>query len=175
MVSTATIVDGITRLLTTSPKRDADALRTGKQRARDHLKSEGRKDKAPLRQLYLDVNDKVVLSAVRNFFNAVFRICGSDQDPESYLTKTVGIHALFDTLRVLAASALEEKNFSEEWFTRRVESLGGMNFSIPEFQEASGQGRTLMKNVLFTVIGLETNMNEEKVEEINALIAKARE
>ena len=50
MVSTATVVNGITRLISTSPKRDADALRTGRYQKRNKLARERPGDKAPLRQ-----------------------------------------------------------------------------------------------------------------------------
>ena len=95
MVSTATVVDGITKLISTSPKRDADALRTGLDHKRTKLRHDGRRDTSPLRSLYLDTRDKLLLSVVTNFFEALREISGNDLTPDSYLTKTVGMQALF--------------------------------------------------------------------------------
>jgi len=171
MVSTATVVDGITRLISSSPKQDADALRTGKDRTRDKLERLRPSDKSPLRSLYLETRDKLVLGAVTNFFRAIIEICGPEIPDDSYLTKTVGVQALFDTLRELAPIALEERDFSEDWFLERLEPLRSINFSNEAFQQASGQGRTLIKRVLFTLLGLDTRLDEAKQNEIDALIA----
>lgn len=173
MVSTATVVDGITRLISSSPKQDADALRTGKQQTRAMISSLRPRDGSPLRSLYLETRDKVLLGAVTNFFDAVINVCGPDMPVTSYLTKTVGVQALFDTLRELAPSAMDERDFSEKWFRNKLKPLGTVDFTNQVFQQASGQGRTLIRRVIFTLLGLETRLEEEKQKEINALIASA--
>lgn len=170
MVSTSTVVDGITRLISSSPKQDADELRTGKDRTRSELVTLRPKDKSPLRSLYLETRDKVLLAAVNNFFQAVTDVCGPEIASTSYLTKTVGVQALFDTLRALAPSALAERDFSKDWFLAKLQPLRNIDFTSQEFQQASGQGRTLIKRVLFTLLELETNLEPEKQDEINDLI-----
>lgn len=170
MVSTATIVDGITRLISSSPKQDADALRTGDERTRAKLSEWRPNDRSPLRALYVETRDKVLLGAVTNFFRAVLAVCGPDIPADSYLTKTVGVQALFDTLRALAPQALNDKNFSESWFREKLEPLEKVNFSNDAFRQASGQGRTLMKRVLFRLVGLDAGLDEDEQKVIDDLI-----
>jgi DNA phosphorothioation-associated DGQHR protein 1 len=174
MVSTATIVDGITRLISTSPKKDADALRTGRNQNRSKLAKERSGDKAPLRELYINTRDKVLLGAVSNFFQAVLDVCGRDLPVESYLTKTVGVQALFDTLRNLASAALEAKDFSRDWFVKRLRCLEEIDFSHATFQQASGQGRTQIRRVIFYRIGLEQSLSNDQKSEIEEIINRAR-
>ena len=173
MVSTATVVDGITRLISTAPRTDADLLRTGRNQKRLKLANEGVDRGAPLRELYIHTRDKVLLGAVSNFFQALLDVCGGSLSVESYLTKTVGIQALFDTLRSLAPSALEAKDFSCEWFSKRLRPLSGINFAHKAFQQASGQGRTQIRRVIFHKLGLYQRMNDDERTAIEKIIADA--
>lgn len=173
MVSTATVVDGIVRLISSSPRKDADALRTGeKKRVRSSLESE-RRDTSPLRSLYLDTRDKVLLNAVENFFEVVVGVEGKQLPSNSYLVKTVGFQALFDTLRVLAPDALEAKDFSVDWFARRLGCLVEVDFSHESFQQASGQGRSLIRRVILRKIGMDESLSAEQRDEADKLIAAA--
>lgn len=173
MVSTATVVNGITRLISTSPKRDADALRTGRYQKRPKLSKERPGDKAPLRTVYLETRDRVILAAVTNFFQAVLDVCGPELPVESYLTKTVGIQALFDTLRSLAPQALEEKDFSRQWFVNKLRPLGNVDFSHGAFQQASGQGRTQIRRVIFHLLGLHQRLTDDQLADMELIIADA--
>ena len=173
MVSTATVVNGITRLISTSPKRDADALRTGRYQKRPRLAKERPGDRAPLRKVYLDTRDKVILAAVTNFFHAVLDVCGPELPNESYLTKTVGIQALFDTLRSLASQALDARDFSRQWFVHKLEPLGHVDFSHNAFQQASGQGRTQIRRVIFHLLGLHQRLTDDQLAELDKIIADA--
>lgn len=173
MVSTATVVDGITRLISSSPKQDADALRTGKDQTRNTIASLRPKDRAPLRELYLETRDKVLLGAVTNFFRAVLDISGSEITTDSYLTKTVGMQALFDTLRELSLAALLDRDFSEDWFKERLGPIAKVDFGHKTFQQASGQGRTLIRRVLFSCVGLNTGLDEHEQSELDSIIKAA--
>ena len=176
VVSTATVVDGITRLISTAPKQDADALRTGRNQRRVKLAEERRRSIAPLRELYLRTLDKVLLAVVTNFFQAVLNVCGSDLRVGSYLTKTVGIQALFDTLKALAPFALKEKNFSCDWFERKLQPLSDINFSHNAFQQASGQGRIQIRRVIFHLLDLRQpkKLTNEQTAEIRQIIDNAK-
>lgn len=162
MVSTATIVDGVTRMISTKPKEDADALRTGRTETRMKLAKLRPRDKSPLRELYLHTLDKVLFAAVTNFFQAVLNVCGPDLPVGSYLTKTVGIQALFDTLRELGPYALKEKDFSCQWFENRLQPLRNVNFSHAAFQQASGQGRVQIRRVIFYLLSIGKDLKEDK-------------
>ncbi|MCO6185217.1 DNA phosphorothioation-associated DGQHR protein 1 [Rhizobium sp. L1K21] len=173
MISTATVVDGITRLISTSPKKDADTLRTGREKTRLKLADERSGDKAPLRELYINTRDKVLLGAVSNFFLAVLDVCGPELPAGSYLTKTVGVQALFDTLRKLAPAALEAKDFSRDWFAEKLRPLGEIDFTNEAFQQASGQGRTQIRRVIFHKINLDETLTTEQRDDIEQVIKAA--
>ena len=174
MVSTATVVDGITRLITTAPKSDADALRKGKKHRRLRLAELGRIDRSPLRELYISTNDHVLHKAVCNFFLALLDVCPRQLSSNSFLTKTVGIQALFDTLRELAPEALREKNFSLEWFSEKLEKLSRTDFAHPAFQQASGQGRIMIRRVIFHLLGLDQQLRPEVQDLIENVVREAK-
>ena len=173
MVSTATVVDGITRLISTAPRKDADLLRTGRNQKRLKLANKRVDHRAPLRELYIHTRDKVLLGAVSNFFRALLDVYGGSLSVESYLTKTVGIQALFDTLRSLAPSALKATDFSRDWFYKRLQPLSGINFAHSAFQQASGQGRTQIRRVIFHKLKLDQRMTEDQRIAITQVIADA--
>ena len=89
----ATVVDGIARLISTSPKEDADVLRTATGIDRKRLAAQRPTDRSPLRELYLDTRDKVLYFAVVNFFSSVLSATGPDgqeAETESFLTRRLG-------------------------------------------------------------------------------------
>lgn len=178
MVSMATVVGGIARLISTSPKEDADLLRTAGGTDRQMLATKRSRDRSPLRALYLETRDKVLYFAVANFFSSVFSLAGpDDQEAEraSFLTKTVGIQALFDVLRELAASALEERDFSRDRFVAILQPLAETDFSYNGFQQASGQGRSLIRRVILFAIGIEQpRLTEQQIAETKKLLEEAK-
>lgn len=178
MVSMATIVDGIVRLISTSPKEDADLLRTARGTDRRKLATSRPGDRAPLRQLYLETLDKVLYVAVVNFFSSVFTLAERDfreAQNESFLTKTVGIQALYDVLRELASGALEEKDFSRDMFIGKLQPLADIDFSYEGFQQASGQGRSLIRRVILFALGVEQpRLKEEQIAETEKLLEAAK-
>lgn len=170
MVSTATIVDGITRLISRSPRRDADELRTGS----DHRRSKLPHDGSPLRELYLAIQDKVLLAAVSNFFSALLDVGGRNLSTGSYLTKTVGMQALFDVLRELAPVALQQRDFSKDWFVEVISPINQVDFAHHEFQQASGQGRSLIRNAILLLLGMLEVNDQGRREEIEGIVGRAR-
>lgn len=178
MVSMATVVGGIARLISTSPKEDADFLRTAAGIDRERLAAQRPRDRSPLRELYLETRDKVLYFAVVNFFSSALSVAGPDDqraERESFLTKTVGIQALFDVLRELAASALEQRDFSRGKFIEKLRPLAEINFSYDGFQQASGQGRSLIRRVILLALGVrQPRLTEEQIAEAQKLLERAR-
>ena len=178
MVSMATVVDGIARLISTSPREDADLLRTGKDADRGSLAAQRPNDRSPLRELYRETRDKVLYVAVLNFFVAAFGAAGSGDgkaDGDSFLTKTVGIQALFDVLRELAVSALEQKDFSRTTFSKRLQPLAEIDFSHDGFKQASGQGRSTIRRVILLALDVrQPRLGEEQLVEAQTLLEEAR-
>src|SRR5690606_6209223 len=73
IISTATVVDGFLRLISTNPKRDADSLRKLDEKSRK--RSVLIKDTSPLRDFYLENNDLLInkfsdIDFSDNFFTA---------------------------------------------------------------------------------------------------------
>jgi hypothetical protein len=155
MVSMATVVEGIARLVSQNPKRDGTALlkRSGDARRRSLL-AQASADNSPLRSVYLEVNDKVILATVKNYLNVVTRTIWERAEKDSFIVKTVGLQALFDVLKKLAGEGLAAKELSEQFFERRLKAAGDINFSGAFFQNASGSGRGRIRTCLELKLGL---------------------
>jgi len=155
-VSLATIVDGILSLISASPKKDRDAMHkfyVGKGRVRKDLKED---ETRPLRHYYLKGNDAAIYSIVNNYFMAVDDLMWAGASEGSYIKKTVGVQALFDVLRMLLIS---EKNLTQEtasvnFFKNCLVEAAKIRFEGPHF-EASGIGKSVIKNLIATACGLQ--------------------
>lgn len=150
LVSTATIVDGIMRLISKKPQNDRNIMfRDGRRRSRSALQNDG----APLREIYLAGNDLLIYTIVRNFFSAVDRTFWRKipDGAQSYIFRTVGIQALFDVLSRLVEDCLKERDASVAFFERRLASASRVQFNDKFFQ-ASGVGRLRIRNMLFRAI-----------------------
>jgi len=152
-VSTAVAVEGVMRLFTSNPKKDTTNLLDGERKKRQALLSL-RKDKSPLRQAYLESQDAVIYTMVLNFLLACESSFWKGAQPGSFITKTVGIQALFDILRLLAEKAYEQRDISVKYFSDQLREAGGIDFSGDEFRNASGSGRAAIKNAIASAIGL---------------------
>jgi DNA phosphorothioation-associated DGQHR protein 1 len=151
-VSTATVVDGILRLISSNPKRDKDLMHQksiGAGRSRSLLQDDGR----PLRLLYLAENDLAIYTALKNFFVAVKEELWNDVPVGSYIRKNVGIQALFDVLRALVADFRVEKKISLQFFKSKLSPVKRIDFANGFFQ-ASGKGRVRIKNSMLLAMGL---------------------
>lgn len=160
MVSMATVVEGIARLVSQNPKRDGTALLkcSGDARRRSLL-ARGQADNSPLRSVYLDVNDKVILATVKNYLNVVSRTIWERANADSFIVKTVGLQALFDVLKKLAAEGLAAKDLSEGYFDRRLRAASEIDFSGTFFQNASGSGRGRIRTCLELRLGLKNSID----------------
>lgn len=142
-VSTAVVVDGILRLITSNPKRDANALRLGGVHKREVLR-QFKADKSPLRPYYLAMNDAMVYSIVKNYVAACEELFWSKAQEGSFIVKTVGVQALFDVLRKNVTKALEKRNVKVEYFKELLSPAANIDFSEDVFRNASGSGRSVI-------------------------------
>lgn len=154
-VSTAVVVEGIMRLFTSNPKKDTTNLLDGERKQRLSLASL-RKDNSPLRDAYLESQDAVIYTMTLNYLLACNSVFWENAAPNSFITKTVGIQALFDILRMLASEAYEQRNISIEYFVEKLQSAAGLDFSSDTFRNASGSGRSTIKKAIAEQIGLPT-------------------
>lgn len=156
MVSTATVVEGIVRLISKNPKADSNRMHTkrlGAGRSRSLLENAAPSDKTPLRQYYLQNNDKLIYTLVRNYFQAVEAVLWRGASAKSYIRKTVGVQAIFDVLRTLAARAVSEKDISRSMFEQRLAITKKIDFA-DDFYQASGTGRQRIRNTLELSLGI---------------------
>jgi DNA phosphorothioation-associated DGQHR protein 1 len=161
MVSMATIVQGITRLISSNPSADARWLQTHSKSSRADLPTSGRKP--VFRSLYQETNDETLYQVLINFFLAVDELLWSKANDNSYIYRTIGIQALMDALREFVESGLNEHDLSTPFFTRTLKRASQVDFS-DNFFEASGRGRTRVRNILLLASNIK-NLNEFAVDE----------
>lgn len=153
-VSTAVVVEGIMRLFTSNPKKDTTNLLDGERKQRLALPPL-RKDRSPLRQAYLESQDAVIYTMTLNFLIACDSVFWKKAQSSSFITKTVGVQALFDILRLLAAEAYQQRNISTVYFSEKLHDAGEIDFSSETFRNASGSGRSTIKKAIASAIGLQ--------------------
>lgn len=146
-VSTATVVEGILRLISSNPKRDTNAMLRSRIGTRDVLKN-GPRDKTPMRELYITGNDALLYGVVLNFAKACDEVFWSKASSGSFITKTVGVQALFDILRTVVPGILEKKYLKKDAFVDLLLPAANIDFSSVNFRNASGSGRSLIRRAI---------------------------
>jgi DNA phosphorothioation-associated DGQHR protein 1 len=154
-VSTAVIVDGILRLISSNPKTDANAMLTPARSARTTLDQDGvRRDRSPLRPAYIANEDAVIYQMVKNFLIACQDVFWVKAPPNSFITRTIGVQAQFDILRQLAGAAYETKVISVTAFKEMLAPATDLDFAEDRYRNASGSGRSLIRQAIENKIGL---------------------
>lgn len=150
-VSTAVVVEGILKLISTNPRRDANNIFSSKKPNRTDLTD----DKSPLRRLYIEENDGVLYKLLVNFLTACKNTFWDTANSESYILKTVGIQAQFDILKKISHEALyKDQRISVAYFKERLEKAKCIDFSNEIFKNASGSGRKEIRDAIEEAIGL---------------------
>lgn len=151
-VSTATVVDGLLRLFSRNPKADRSAMLTVPRAKRQRKALPD--DHTPAREFFRATNDKAIYALASGFMSAV-KVSLWDHEPAgSFLTRTVGVQALFDVLRDVAPDAIRAKNLSSGYFSEMLARARGADFTNPFFH-ASGAGRVRIKHTLKLRMGIE--------------------
>lgn len=151
-VSTATVVEGILRLISSNPKRDANLMLTPPLKTRSALR-DGARDRSPLRDLFIDEQDALLFAMVLNYLKVCQSLFWEEAKPGSFIVKTVGVQALFDILRKLAVEAAAVGDAREEFFARRLRPAQDIDFAGIQFQNASGTGRSIIRRAIEAAIG----------------------
>lgn len=171
-VSTATIVDGIVRLITKNPQKDLNALRqTAKSKRTREILKEIKYEDCSLRDFYLEKNDLLIYKIVFNYFTACKNLFFDTSPPNSYIKKTVGIQALFDVLSSILKDELHLKKISVEYYTNKLDPFKEINFADNYFQ-ASGAGKNRIKNLFLYGLGLKSEFTENKRGDKKTLISE---
>jgi DNA phosphorothioation-associated DGQHR protein 1 len=153
-ISMATVVEGILRLVSNNPKRDTNRLLTPRPNERSVLQKVTPQDRSVLRSEYLESNDQLIYLIVRNFLEASHKAFWEHVPTESFITKTVGVQALFDVLRKLVPKALAKKDVSVKYFFSELSRASGIDFAGERFRNASGSGRTEIRRAIENALGL---------------------
>lgn len=146
-ISTAVVVEGIMRLYSTNPKKDSTNLLDGSRKKRKEIEFL-RKDNSPLRQAYIYSLDAILYKMVINYLIACQKVFWHSVSEGSFITKTVGVQALFDILRSLSQQAYEGKDISVSYFEQRLAPAHDIDFSCDEYRNASGSGRTKIRKAI---------------------------
>lgn len=154
VVSTATIVDGICALISGNPKRDRIEMQ---QKTIFHGRNRnmiaGIKDISPLRNKFIDLQDKLIYDIIVNYFNSVKEYLWNNVTTNTYIYKTVGIQASFDILRLIL-QRIDKSDINESLnFDKYIAPASNIDFSNSFFQ-ASGIGRSRIKNIIGIINGL---------------------
>lgn len=158
-VSLATVVEGIVRMISTNPKKDANKM-AGEERyigLKRSVLEPVDLNKAPLRELFRESNDEMIYSILVNYFKAVAASVWKAASSDSFIFKTVGIQALFDVARPLVAMAVEQRDVRVEHFAKKLEQASKIDFSHEYFVNASGAGRTKIRLCLEFAVGLSSD------------------
>lgn len=152
-VSTAVIVDGILRLFSSNPKRDANLMRKDEASPRSTL-SDGAKDRSPLRDVFIEGNDVLIYKMVLNYLKACEDIFWKNASEDSFILRTIGVQAVFDILRKIAAEAMDKKDIRVEYFGDILEDAREIDFAADHFRNPSGSGRTEIRRAIEKAIGI---------------------
>lgn len=164
LLSTAAMVEGITKLISSNPQRDRDELTRKRKfyenKTRTVLKDLS--DKSVLRDLYIENRDDEIYSILFNYFFSINKILWSNAEQNSIINKTIGISALYDVLK-----SLLEKDKSISDFDKCIEKLVCIPYTDNYFS-LSGKGKTRLKRVMKYHIGLITQqeLKEEDMEHL---------
>lgn len=152
-VSTAVIVDGILRLFSSNPKRDANLMRKDESGPRKMLRT-GARDRSPLRDVFIEGNDAIIYKMVLNYLIASDDVFWSNAKEDSFIFRTIGVQAIFDILRKLAPESYSNRDVSVAYFSQKLGSARDIDFSDERFRNPSGSGRTIIRRAIEEKIGL---------------------
>ncbi|WP_394538805.1 DGQHR domain-containing protein [Lysobacter enzymogenes] len=150
-VSTAVVVEGIMRLFTTNPKKDTNQLLHDGTHPRLSL-AHARKDRSPMREYYLSENDALIYEVVKNYLEACQITFWASAPKGSFIVKTVGVQALFDVLRLSIKTLIDEKDIQTKRFIELLRPASAIDFAGADFRNASGSGRSIIKNAILRAI-----------------------
>jgi DNA phosphorothioation-associated DGQHR protein 1 len=159
LLSTAAMVDGILKLISSNPQYDRDMLVMKRKESifgygtRKSLSKY--KDKTVLRGLYLNNDDEKIYNIICSFFQSVKELLWEKAKPNSVIVKTIGISVLFDILKMILEKDLQHLlNLIdlEGAFEERIKAIKDIDYSNYYFQ-LSGVGKTRLKRIMKFQLG----------------------
>ena len=153
-VSTAVVVDGILRLFSSNPKRDANLMRKDEASPRNELRN-GPKDRSPLREVFIEGNDALIYKMVLNYLKASEEVFWKGASENSFIFRTIGVQAIFDILRKVAANSYDARDISVDFFQNLLQGAKGIDFAAERFRNPSGSGRTVIRRAIEETTGIQ--------------------
>ncbi|MBK7111742.1 MAG: hypothetical protein IPH60_04765 [Flavobacteriales bacterium] len=120
---------------------------------------------------YLEVNDVVIYKIVFNYFTAVKEAIFDRQEERGFMTKSIGIQALFDFLQEICSEAILQKDISVDFFRNYLVDLQKVDFTKGQFP-ANAQGRAQIRNLLYFANNVPTKrtLKKEDIELFNEIL-----
>lgn len=174
VISTATIVDGITLLISSNPKRDRiDMQQKSILSGRSRSMLSATRDYSPLRQFFIDGKDQLIYNIITKYFKAIAEHLWAKAGAESYIYKTVGIQGSFDLLKLILKKEISTQPDNIN-FDSYISKAGQIDFANSFFQ-ASGIGRSRVRNAMGVASGLidKSKVKKAELSTYEALIANA--
>jgi DNA phosphorothioation-associated DGQHR protein 1 len=152
-VSTAVVVEGILRLISSNPKRDTNEMLSSRSKPRGSLDGKF-SDKSPLRSAYITGNDALIYTMALNYLTACQSVFWASAKPDSFIFRTAGVQALFQILRNLAKASVSDKDISVKFFESRLGKARNIDFSESQFRNSSGSGRSFIRRTIEAAMNL---------------------
>jgi DGQHR domain-containing protein len=161
VLSTAAVVEGVVKLFSSNPIKDRYKInkRSIFKNGREKLKDV--RSTAPLRMLYIANEDRKIYDIVSNFFEVAMDKIISPSVESSKIRSTIGILALFDTLKhVLQCQT--ELMASKDYYATLLKPCEAIDFSNDYFS-AAGIGRGRIKNALILSLDIDSDHHSKVV------------
>ena len=175
-ISMASIIDGILNLITSNAEKDRSELHTVKiSDGRSRKQLANMSTKAPLRQWYLKNQDKTLYEFVLHYFKAVDKVFWRNASESNILNRTLGVQALLDFLKSLAAHKGIDFSYGESYFLKSLEGAKEIDFK-QDFYGVQSKVRSRIRNTLLVTSGLksieELASSEEDKESLRKICRK---
>lgn len=169
LLSTAAMVDGILKLISSNPQLDRDMLAIKKdslfsvktRKVLAHIS-----DNTVLRNQYIDCKDDEIYDVLDSFFKSVKSILWDKASSDSVIVKTIGISVLFDILKEIL-----RRNATIRQFEGIISMIKDVDYDNNYFQ-LSGIGKTRLRRVLKYKLGF---IEESELEEGDHLVTTKKE
>jgi hypothetical protein len=142
-LSQGTFVKGLVELISKNPQEDMICIKNGHKLLPD--------EKLPLRNLFINENDDIILKILKNYFTAVSIVFEKQWNSNNYiLTKTTGYLALMKAFEKFYNFGMEKGRLDEEFFVSVFEKIKnifehkGIELTSREFQ-TGGVGQKSLK------------------------------
>lgn len=159
LLSTAAMVEGIMRLISSNPQKDRDFLAikhslwssTGTRSDLKRMEEKSNRDTSVLRDLYIENKDEEIFKILFKYFVAVDSILWKNASADSIITKTIGITVLFDILK-----AIIENDGIQDSYEKYILLISDINYTSDYFS-LSGGGKVKLRRILKYKLGFLTD------------------